>query len=83
MCVCLHGQGGGHRLGSDSFTKLSIAARGLRGCGVERVPPLIMACVITCVCACVCERAFVYVCVSLCVIMARSDACLACPSLSV
>ena len=64
VCVCLHCQGGGRRLGSDSFTKLSITARG-GGCGGERVPPLIMACVITCVCLYACMHVCVCVCVCL------------------
>lgn len=63
--VCLHCQGGGHRLGSDSFTKLSITARGVEGMwGRKGSSADYGLCNYVCVCALVCLYACVCVCLS-------------------
>lgn len=73
VCVCTVRVAGGD-WGQTHLQNLASRLGGRGDEGEKRVPPLIMACVITCV--------FVTVCICVCVITARSDACLACPSLS-
>lgn len=71
MCVCLcvcvcTVRVAGADWGQTHLQNLASRLGGLRGCGGERVPPLIMACVITCVFVCLCVCVLELVCISVC-----------------